>query len=339
VVTICGLLVGAGLLLMSLTHAVWQLYLFYVVILGIGMGGVYAPQVSTIARWFTQRRNLMTGLAFVGGSTGGLIMPPVANWLISSVGWRGSFIVLGAVTLIVIAVGAQFLRSDPRQMGQMPYGENKRLTVQEHNPKFYVEGFSLKEAMRTRQFWMLSMIAFFNTFCLTTIMIHIVPHTTDLGISAASAANILAVLSAGLLLGSFMVGSGADRIGTRKACIICFIPMLAVLLLLLPMTEPWMIGLLVFVMACGNGGCITIMSSMFAELFGMKSHGLILGCSNLISALGGAFGPFIAGYIFDTSSNYQWAFTLCGALIATGLATAILLRPITKQVRSSPGPV
>jgi MFS family permease len=335
VVTICGFLVGAGYLLMSLTNSVWQLYLFYVVILGIGMGGVFVPQMSTVARWFTRRRNLMTGIVFVGGSLGGLIMPPAANWLIASTGWRNSFLVMGGVVLVIIVLGAQFLRGTPRQMGQMPYGENNGLNEREYNLNLVAEGLSLKEAICTRHLWVLIIMCFCNMFSLATIMVHIVPHATDLGISATAAANILAALGAGLLTGSFVAGIVAEKIGTRIAFIICLIPMLVVLLLLLPITEAWMIGLLMFVMALGNGGGAALMSPMFAELSGMRSHGLILGFSSLIGSLGGAFGPFIAGYIFDTRGNYQWAFLICGALIATGLAISILLRPQARPF--SPG--
>ena len=169
-------------------------------------------------------------------------------------------------------------------------------------------------------------------------MLHIVPHVTDLGVTEAAAANILAVLSLGLLTGCIVVGISADRIGTRKAFIICFVPMLAVLLLLLPITEPWLIGLLMFIMACGNGGASTLVSTMFAELFGMRSHGLIIGFGSLMSTFGAAFGPFIAGYIFDTVGNYQLAFILCGALVVAGLAMATWLRPITKLLRNSTSP-
>jgi MFS family permease len=338
VLTICGCLVGAGLLLTSLTHSVWQMYLFYVVIWGIGMGGVYAPQMSTIARWFTRRRNFMTGLAFVGGSFGGLIMPPIANWLISTTGWRHSFLVLGAVVLAIVVVCAQFLRGDPHKTGQMAYGETGKLQAREPIPVFTVRERSLKEAMHTRQFWVLMLMNLCNIFCLQTIIVHIVPHATDLGISPAAAANILGGLSAGLLMGSLVMGFGADRIGTTRAFIICFVPMLAVLLLLLPVTEPWMLGLLVFLMGCGNGGAAALTSSMFAEQFGMKSHGLILGFCSLTSAVGGAVGPFMAGYIFDTKGSYQWAFLLCGALIVTGLAISLWLKPIAKQSRPGEGP-
>ena len=335
VITLCGFLVGVGFLLMSLTKSVWQLYLFYVVIIGIGMSGLYAPQMSTVARWFTQRRNLMTGIVFTGGSLGGLIAPPAVNWLISTTDWRTSYIILGAVVLVIIVLGAQFLRKNPHQIGQMPYGENNRLGLREHEQNLVIEGFSLKEVIYTRQFWIVNIMFFCNHFCSTTIMVHIVPHVTDLGISATAAANILAVLSAGFLTGCIVVGISADRIGTRKAYVICFIPILAVLLLLLPITEAWIIGIIVFVMASGSAGATTLISTMFAELFGMRSHGSIIGLSSLISALGGAFGPFVAGYIFDTSGNYRLAFILCGALIVVAIAMAGLLRPITKQVRKN----
>lgn len=331
VVSICGVLVGAGFLLMSVTHSVWQLYLFYIVVLGFGMGGVYAPQMSTVARWFNQRRSLMTGIVFAGGSLGGLILPPAVNWLITGIGWRGSYIVLGAVAVVIIVLGAQFLKAKPSQMGQVPYGENKTTKERESGLNSVSEGFSLKEAIRTRQFWIVNIMSFCTTFCLMTIMVHIVPHATDLNISAASAANILAVLSAGLLTGCFGLGIAADRIGPRKAYGLCFIPMLSVLLLLLPITEAWVLGLIVFIMAFGNGGAATLVSPILAELFGMKANGLILGFGSLMSTLGAALGPFIAGYIFDINNSYQWAFLLCGALVIAALALATLLKPILKQ--------
>jgi MFS family permease len=196
-----------------------------------------------------------------------------------------------------------------------------------------MEGFSLKEAIHTGQFWIVTIMSFCNMFCLNSITVHIVPHATDLGISAAAAANVLAVVGAGLLIGSFVVGISADRIGTRKAFVFCFIPMLAILLLLLPITEAWMIGLFAFVMAFGNGGAATLMSSILSELFGMRLNGLILGFMSLMIALGAALGPFIMGYMFDINGNYQWAFLLCGALVVAALAMSSLLKPIIKQVR------
>ncbi len=87
VMTLCGFILGLGFLLMSQISAVWQLYLFYGVIIGIGMAGSWVPLVSTVARWFVKRRNIMTGIVVTGMGIGTLIGAPAANWLISVYDW------------------------------------------------------------------------------------------------------------------------------------------------------------------------------------------------------------------------------------------------------------
>jgi MFS family permease len=101
VLTICGFLLGLGYLLMSQIGTVWQLYLFYGVIIGAGMGGSWVPIVSTVARWFVKRRNLMTGIVLSGVSIGTLIGAPVASRLISAYDWRMSYVIVGGIVLVV----------------------------------------------------------------------------------------------------------------------------------------------------------------------------------------------------------------------------------------------
>ena len=88
VITFCGFIFGLGYLLMSQVSALWQLYLFYGVMIGTGMSGAFVPLTSTVARWFVKRRSMMTGIVVAGIGIGGLIAPPVANWLISIYDWR-----------------------------------------------------------------------------------------------------------------------------------------------------------------------------------------------------------------------------------------------------------
>jgi len=120
VLTLCGFLLGLGCLLISQISAIWQLYLFYGVIMGIGMSGAWVPLSSTIARWFVKRRSMMSGIVLTGTNLGALIAPPVANRLISAYDWRISYIIMGSVVLVVILLGARLLRRDPSQMGQCP---------------------------------------------------------------------------------------------------------------------------------------------------------------------------------------------------------------------------
>ena len=329
VLTICGSLIGLGYLLMSQIGTVWQLYLFYGVIIGSGMGGSWVPIVSTIARWFVKRRNLMTGIVLSGVSIGTLVAPPVASRLISAYGWRTSYLMLGTVVLVAVVLGAQLLRRDPAQAKQRPYGESEGLK-QESVPE--TRSFSLEEAVHTRQFWLASGMFLCFGFSVYTVIAHIVLDATGLGISSVGAASILATIGGLSLAGRIVLGIVADRLGNRQVFIIGFILMAAALFWLVPNKEVW--GLYLFAAAFGFafGGCATSESPLVAGLFGLSSHGLILGVMNVIGfTLGAAIGPFVAGHIFDVTSSYQLAFIVSGALSVVGLILTVLLSPIEKR--------
>jgi len=326
VMSLCGLFLGLGYLLMSQIGTVWQLYLCYGVIIGIGMSGSWVPLLSTVARWFVKRRGMVTGIVVTGTGIGTLVGPPVANWLISTYGWRTSYIVLGGIVLVVVVLAAQLLKRDPTRMGQVPYGEKEG---GEQGLKSGAEGFSLKEAVYTRQFWLFFAMLFCFGLCVFAIMVHIVPHVTDLGIQAASAANILAAVGGLTIVGNVVLGSAGDRIGHRQVFIIGFILVSAALFWLVPATEVWMLYLFAVVFGFAQGGCATTESPLIAELFGLSSHGLIFGVIGIGFTLGAATGPLLTGYIFDVTGNYELAFLVCAAICIVGLVLTALLRPIT----------
>jgi len=332
VLTLCGFLLGLGYLLMSQVGAVWQLYLFYGVIIGTGMSGVWVPLMSTVARWFTKRRSMMSGVVLTGMGIGTLVGAPVANQLIATYDWRTSYIIIGSIILVVVALAAQFLRRDPARMGQVPYGESEG---EEQELKAETGGFSLREAVYTRQFWVICGLFFCLGFCLFAITTHIVPHATDLGISAASAANILATIGGLVIVGRVVLGSAADRIGNRQAFIIGFILMPAALFWLAPAVEVWMLYLFAAVFGFAEGGMGASESPIVAGFFGLSSHGLILGVTSLGLTFGAAVGPFLAGYIFDVTGSYQVAFLVCAAIGIVGLILAAVLRPIRSAIGKS----
>lgn len=322
VLTVCGLLVGPGYFLMSRIDAIWQLYLFYGVIIGIGISGFYVPLLSTIARWFTKRRSMMTGIVLAGMGFGSLFMPPVANWLISVFNWRTSYIVMGVVVLVVVLTGAQFMRRNPFQNDLVRY-ENKKV----EEPGIKVWGLSLNEAIHTRQFWLVGAISFCRGFTWMVIIVHIVPHGIEIGITAATAANILATAGGLSTAGRVILGTAADRIGNRRALFIGFILISASLFWLTASADTWMLYLFAAVFGFGHGGG-ALASPILARLFGLRSHGLIFGIIGLCYSIGAAAGPFLAGYIFDTTADYRMGFLLSAALGVAGLISIVLLRPL-----------
>ena len=328
VLTVSGLLVGFGYLLMSQISAIWQLYLFYGVIVGAGLSCFFAPLNSTVARWFAKRRGMMTGIVVSGIGVGTLITPPIANWLISSYSWRTAYIILGVINLVFIILAAQFLKRDPGQMGLLPYGENK---VKGEGSNLEAQGFSFQEAIRTRQFWLLSMMLVSFGFPLNTMMAHIAPHATDLGIPAATAANILAIIGGLSIAGRIIMGATADRIGNKPTFIIGFILMLVALLWVLVAKELWMLCLFAAIFGFAYGNLVALESPTTAELFGTRAHGAILGAVAAGFPIGGTIGPVLTGKIFDVTGSYQLAFLVCTAVAIAGLILTLLLRPISRQ--------
>ena len=325
VMTVSGFLFGAGFLLMSQVSALWQLYLFCGVIVGIAMSAVYVPLVSTAARWFVKRRGLMTGFVVSGVGAGTIIMPPVANWLISAFGWSTSFFFIGIVALVSIILAAQFLRRDPTQVGQLPYGGGE---ARESSLQAESGGFSFGRAIRTRQFWIFYGVVLCFGFYIQSVMVHIVPHAIELGISAATAAIILSIVGGVSIAGRIMMGGAGDRMSNKPAAVIAAILISVALFWLLGAREVWMLCLFAAVFGFGYGGFGTLFSPIVADLFGLGSHGMILGAVTTGGTIGGAIGPVLSGRIFDVSGSYNQAFLICAVIAVIGLVLVSVLKPI-----------
>jgi MFS family permease len=325
VTTVSCLLLGVGFLLMAWINSVWQLYLFWGVIAGVGMSGTRVPLLSTVARWFTKRRNTMTGIVLAGTGVGALILPPLANWLISTYGWRTSYVVLGAVILVCTILTTHLLRRDPSKMGQMPFGDNEN---EKQKSKYSEKGVSLKEAVKTRQFWLVWTMFFFFGYCMYSTMVHIAPEAMEQGISSATAAGLIATIGGTGILSRFTLGSAADKIGNKWTFIIGFILIAVAYIELMFAKNTWMFYVFAIIFGFAQGGMGTSESPIIANLFGLSSHGLIYGTTAIGFTAGAAAGPFLSGYIFDATGSYQFALVACTICSIIGLILTMLITPI-----------
>lgn len=327
VMSVSAVVLGAGYLLMSRTQAPWQIYLFYGIIVGAGMGAHDVVTLSTVARWFVRKRGMMSGLVKVGTGAGQLVVPLLASLLIIGYGWRMSYVILGAATVVLFLAVSQFMRRDPRQMGLLPDGDTRK---EEAAVPAAEAGLPLGEVVRTRQFWTVCLAQFTFMFSLLTIVVHIVPHATDLGISGPAAAGVLSAMGGVSMAGRFTMGAASDKIGTRRSIRICFIILIASFLWLQLARELWMFYLFALVYGFAHGGLFTLVSPLIARLFGTRAHGAIFGIVYFAGNLGGASGPLLAGYVFDVTGSYQIAFWVITGLSFIGLLIISSLRPVRK---------
>ena len=322
ILTIGGIVFGAGFLLMSRLTSLWQLYLFYGFIVSMWPDSSSVLLLSTTARWFTKKRGMASGLVEIGSGLGFMLMPLVASYLISGYGWRYAYYITGIVAIACMVPLALVLRRDPSKKGLRPYGEH------EVSPGQLGEsGFSLQEAMKKKQLWMVAVILFLIFYCSDTLLIHLVPYAMDSGISSINAASLVSIIGGISIAGRVVIATTGDRTGFRKVLVITFIIMLASLLWLYRADGLWQLRLFVMVYGFAHGGFSALMAPLLAELFGTRALSSLFGITIFFGTAGAGLGPIVAGRIYDVTNSYQSAFLLMIIASIIGLILALLLKP------------
>ncbi len=317
---------GLGYLLMSQVQAIWQIYLFFGLFASMGVGSMATPLMSTTARWFSKRRGLASGIVISGIGIGIIVMPPLANWLISSYSWRISYLVIGAIALVMIVLLAQFLRHPPAH-SQSVIDSGTVISREQRNQ---VRAISLREAACTRSLWMIGLVGFASVFGMQTVMVHIVAHATDINFSAAVGATIISIIGIVSVGAKIIIGGLVDKFGSRRILVSVVTLSVVSFLCLRFGSELWMLYLSAVILGLNYGGLSAVTSPLVASFFGLKDHGAIYGLIQLIFSIGGATGPLVAGQIFDASGSYDWAFVLCALMSLAAMVLSILLRPPQK---------
>jgi len=323
VMSLCGLLLGTGCLLLSRTDSLRGFYLYYGIIIGLAMGGNFIPLISTVARWFATNRGLMTGIVASGVGVGALIGPQISSRLLMSFGWRDAYFITGIVVLVVMVPAAQFLKNHliPRKTaGVMPL---RQIPKSAHDDPHSV---SLGQALGSSQFWFLSLAGFCYGYTVFSLTIHVVPNAIDLGMLPETAAGLLSVFGGLSVVGKVVFGQVLDKITSRRTMIIGFGMMTAAFLTFVFIKGSWGILAGVAIFGFFYGACTVSQSPIVATLFGLRSHGLIMGVFAVSVTIGGALGPFLSGAIYDRTASYRAAFVICAAVSVVGVMSTSLLR-------------
>jgi MFS family permease len=341
IVAIGGFFLGLGLILTSQISAAWQLYLFYGLMAGFGLSVAFAPLVATASRWFVQKRGLAIGIVVAGIGAGTAVMSPLVRYLVATYGWSWTYIILGLLAWVIIIPGALLLRRSPEDKGLLPLGKAKAIAGYEENSNIAKKedsltseraGFSLKDAVHTRAFWLLLAIIIFWSTCVQMTMMHIYHHATDLGIPGVVAANFLVIIGVFSIIGRLVMGAVSDRLGGKLTLAICLVLQALAMFWLLRATDIWMLYLFAAVFGFAYGGCVPQLPVIAGEIFELKSIGAIVGVQMLGVAIGGAIGPLLGGYVFDVTGSYYFAFTVSGMCTILALILLAFIR-VPKKVR------
>jgi MFS family permease len=318
-----ALFLGGAVAGMSVVTRLWEPYLLYGVLAAVGMGTIYIPCNTTVVKWFVRRRGFAVGVASSGGSLGTLVLPPVAQMIVTAVGWRAAYVVFGVAIIVVLETVALVLRRDPESMGLLPDGTSAP------RPSLGAPdtGWALAAALRTRSLWMLA-----ATFTATWIpvfvpLVHIVPFARDLGFSPLTAATALSALGAGSVTGRLVMGAVSDRIGRRATGVIGTTMQAAAFVAFTVVQSLPAVYTVAVVFGFAYGTTSMLFPALVGDFFGRQHAGAIVGFLFAFAGSASAIGPFAAGAIYDAHGSYAIAFYTSAAFNVVAAALVMLARP------------
>jgi len=322
---ISAVIMSIGYALMSIVNAPWQLYIFYGIILGTGLGFGYLSVASTVSHWFVKGRGVALGFTVAGGGVGTLALAPFAQFLITKFDWRTSYLILAALLAVIVLPVSRLMRLEPSEKGLLPYGIEAIEAQNRHGGLLSTTAFTARQAAKTEAFWLLFALYAFLDFSVQMVMIHLDAYAKDVGIAPMLAATILGVVGGGSIFGKIAVGGISDKIGRKRSFFICFLLMAMMMLWLTETRQAWQFYLFSALFGFSYGGCIPLFPAASADWFGTKFHGTIFGFISLSCGIGGSIGPLLAGYIFDTRGSYELAIIIAAVtlFIAMGLSLVI----------------
>ena len=338
-------IIGTCLALLSKIGALWHFYSLYGLARSVLGGATGLAVPTTVANWFIRKRGRATGIALAGPGVGGVLLPLLIQWLITSQGWRFTWMTLGIVLgLIAIIPAALFVRRRPEDMGLMPDGEvppeSKESTTSSKGQqpgKGVPAGeavWTRKAAMGTAAFWLIAFAESLGMMVFGAMNMHKFPYLTDIGIPAALAAGTVSLAAVCSSTGGFLWGLLAEKIQPKYCLIFCLCAQAVSVLVLMSVRTVPMAYVFAAMWGFSMGGLIPMFGVVWADYFGRMSLGTIRGLSIPIRLLGNTSGPMLAGLVFDITGSYHWAFI---GIISIFIFASLLVF-ISRAPRYTPSP-
>ena len=326
---------AVGVALCGFVTRLWELHVFWGLVVGIGTGGVAVVLSAAVAStWFESRRGLVTGILGGASSAGQLVFLPLLVEITSRWGWRAAVGLLAAILGgLVLPSTFLLLRSRPRDVGLEAYGA---APVGSAAAADAMRSTPLSRALRTGDFWLLAgsfAICGFTTMGL--IGTHFIPHAVEHGFTQKQAAGILGIIGGMNVVGTIASGWLCDRFSPRKLLAgYYFFRALSLLALPLITTMPLMS---LFAIVYGFDYIATVPPTVMltADRFGRRSMGTIFGWISFSHMAGGAIAAFMAGAIHDAAGEYTLAIYLSGLLGLLAAAMAFGVRARTPAPAAS----
>lgn len=334
-----AIVAGLGFLALTRVQAIWQFWVLYAAVGALGlheMGGFTGPVLIT--KWFVRSRGKAMAAATLATTLGGAIMAPVLGYLISNIGWRNTLGVMGiGLMVIVIPIALIFIRRQPEDMGLLPDGDAAPLASRKGAPRAARAevSWTVKEALRSRTFWVLVISVNLVTLAGNTVIFHLVPFLTlQQGLSAEAAGLVLTMRLASSTLSRPLWGWATDRFPMRNCLAVGFLARSLGALVLLFLPFPINIGALIITNLPGAGQGM-LQNLAFANYYGRRYSGSIQGMAKPFTTISSLLGPLIISVMFDLTGTFTTIFVIASCLGIIGSVVVLWATPPVKKAEAA----
>ena len=296
---------AAALWLASSARSLGVLYATYSIGIGVGVGLTYVPSIGAVQPWFAANRALASGLAVAGIGAGNVAGPLLAEWWIGRFGWRGAYVAFCGFVLLLGAIAASAIKET-----EFRNAKNQ-------------DGLALSAAVQTTPFWLLFASLVLSCVGLFIPMVHLSPYAIDAGYTAAQGVTLVSLIGLGSLLGRFMIGGPADRLGRLPTLAAMYAGLGAMFVLWWAASAYWALALFAVVFGICYGAYVALLPTIVMDLYGPRSVSGIIGCLYTGCGVGTLLGPWLAGAAFDRYGSYSLPM-LAGAAFSVAAAVCVL---------------
>ena len=334
---------GVGFIVLRMVNSPLSLYLIFGLFLSLGFNLGYTHATgAAVAKWFIKKRGRAFSFLISGNGIGGAIFVPLIAWLIIQFGWRVSTVIIGVATLAIPLPLSLIVRSTPEEMGLVPDGQPTRYgastSEEDRSTQASVSDavpedvdFTVREAMRTRAFWVYVASMMLRSCILSSIVVHQIPHLTDIGIPYQTASTVLGLMVLMSVPGRFIFGWLGDRYSKKVLLfLLCLLQGVGIFIFVNANTLQ-LLYLFVVVYGLGYGGVIPLAIALRADLFGRRNYATIAGITMAIATIGTVAAPILAGYLYDTTQSYSLAFYIFMVMIVLSGVFFLFIPRASKQ--------
>jgi len=324
------LIIAIGFLMRPFITELWHWYLFSALVYTGFPGATVLPGGKMVGLWFPRTRGRMMGAVMAGNNFGGITMPPLAAAIIVVFNWQTAYVVFGVImgalavmALFVIVEDQKKVESEMKRTGRGDQAQIARAAAQ--------AGVTLKQALRNRNFWLVTVGLVAATFTYQGVLTQLRQHFEESGFTPAMATTAVSTIAGMGIFSKLAFGRASEKITARIATILSIALQMVGVLIIAQVDASHLLWLGIFVFGLGFGGLGALALLVVQEMFGMKEFGGIMGIMQVGMIASGTGAPMMAGAIHDSSGSFDSAFLIVAAIFVVGIAALALARPIETE--------